>query len=81
LIETGKTLLLKIEDIHSDDGYINEKEKIVGKWFEAFLTTSNTRYDGWNMIVGTFVDKTGINGLDEATQNNPIVISIAKYSL
>jgi len=81
LIENGKTLLLKIEDIHPNDGYINEKEKIVGKWFEAVLTTSNTQYDGWSMIAGSFVDKTGIEGLDNATQDFPIVISIAKYSL
>lgn len=82
-IETSgtETLELTVTNIHAEDGYAYARKQIVGKKFNATLTLTSTGHPGWYIVVGTFIDKIGIPEIDNATDEHPIVIAMAHYTL
>jgi len=77
-----KTLELYITEIHPGDGLYQFKDQIIGKKFNSFLTSgSNSLLDGWYLVAGVFDEPTGIDILDNANGERPIVFSMARYKL
>jgi hypothetical protein len=81
MIDRNKNVELEVTDIHPEDGLYQYKNDICGKKFKAFLTTTSVGHPGWYMVAGTFEEQTGVAFLDQATTEDPIVISMAKYVL
>ena len=80
-VDTNNSLILTIDEIHLEDGWYKFKDAIIGKEFDAFLTTSSVGHPGWWMVVGCMVEKTGVEEIDGCTKEKPMVISMARYSL
>jgi len=80
-IDKMDSLKLQITDIHPEDGYAWATKQLKGKEFDAFLTTTSVGHPGWYMVAGTFVESTGIAEIDNATKEQPIIITMAKYEL
>jgi len=75
------SLVLDITDIHPEDGLSQFKDKLIGVPFDAFLTTTSTGHPGWYLIAGVFTEETGVAFIDQATKDEPVIISMAKYEL
>jgi hypothetical protein len=75
------SLVLTLTGVHVEDGYAWARDQIIGKKFDAFLTTTSVGHPGWYRVVGVFVDKVGIPEIDNATKEQPIVITTAHYTL
>jgi len=80
-IDTNDGVEITIKDIHSGDGYAYAKSDLIGKKFKAFLTTTSAGAEGWYMIAGNFIDVTGHDEIDNAGKEQPIVISMARYTV
>ena len=80
-INKDDSLILTIRDIHPEDGYAWAKDQLKGKQFDAFLTTTSVGHPGWYMVAGTFIEDIGIPEIDGATKEQPIIISMSKYTV
>jgi len=80
-VDRDDTMVINITDIHSEDGLSQFKDKIMNIPFDAFLTTTSTGHPGWYLVAGVFTEKTGVAFIDQATKDEPIVISMTKYEL
>ena len=80
-LDREASMILTITDIRDEDGLVQFKDKLIGMEFNAFLTTTSVGHPNWYMIAGTFVKNTGITSIDQATNEKPVVISMAQYTI
>lgn len=72
-------MIITITNINANDGYVNLRDEIIGKEFDAELTFTNVQIADWYTVVGKFVDEELNNKLFGNT--DPIILSTVKYKL